>query len=103
MEHIVYDKIYQSLESTSQLSGSQYGYCASRGTNDAVFKFVNDVFISKDKGEHLQACFLDVRKAFDSIHHLELLSHMKQLNLSSIYTDWLYAYLKNCTQRNRVT
>ena len=80
---------------TDSLRGSQCSFRASRGTNDAVFQFVNRAYLSIYRGEHLLAYFLDVLKAFDSIHHIELLHHMRQLKLPPLYTDWLFAYLAN--------
>ena len=81
------------------LHDSQYGFRTSRGTNDAVFKLVNDIYRSKDSREFMVACFLDVRKAFDCIHHSELIQRMRDLNLPAIYCDWLCAYLGDRTQR----
>ena len=40
-----------------------------------------------------------MRKAFDSVHHLELIKRMRALELPTIYTDWLFAYLGNRSQR----
>ena len=99
MERIIYERIYNSLESRNVLSRHQYGFRASRGTNDAVFKLINNIYSARDKGESLLACFLDVRKAFDSIHHLELISRIKGLGLPPLYTDWLFAYLGDRSQR----
>ena len=99
MERVVYEEIYNRLEENSLISDCQFGFRASRGTNDAVFTLVNDIFNSRDNRDPLVACFLDVRKAFDCIHHSELLSRMKEFNLPNIYCDWLYAYLRNRTQR----
>ena len=82
MERIIYERIYASLETRGILSKFQYGFRASRGTNDAVFKLVNDIYYARDRDECLLACFLDVRKAFDSIHHLELIARMKSLELT---------------------
>ena len=70
-----------------------------RGTNDGVFRFTNEIFYSKDNNKYLMACFLDVRKAFDSMHHLELVACIRLLEIPLIYTDWLLAYLANRSQR----
>ena len=69
------------------------------GTGDAVFSVVNDLYGARDRGETVAACFLDVRKAFDSIHHGELLSRLKLLGIPPIYTNWFHAYLANRSQK----
>ena len=99
MERIIHKRIYAHLDNLDILSDSQFGFRTSRGTNDAVFKLINDIYKCVDDGEVMQACFLDVRKAFDSIHHGELLTRMEALRLPPIYTDWLYSYLSNRKQR----
>ena len=99
MERIIYQRINNYLENENLLSKFQYGFRTSRGTNDAVFTFINDLYRAKDDREVLYACFLEVRKAFDSIHHGELINRMRKLNLPPIYTDWLCAYLNDRSQR----
>ena len=99
MERIVYTELYSFLEKQNLLSNSQFGFRKSRGTMDAVFTLVNDLYLARDKGEIVAACFLDVRKAFDSIHHGELLYRMRKLKFPKIYTDWLCSYLGVRSQR----
>ena len=94
MERIIYRRINSHLEANNILTNSQYGFRNSRGTNDAVFKLVNDIYLAKDNSEFMLTCFLDVRKAFDSIHQGELISRMRHMGLPDIYTDWLCAYLE---------
>ena len=63
--------LFSHLYTASILRKCQYGLT---GINDAVFKIINDVYTARDIGEYLLACFLDLWKAFDSIHHLELIA-----------------------------
>ena len=99
MERIIYSRIYSHLEENHKLSQCQFGFRASRGTGDAVFTLLNDLFRARDSGEVVAACFLDVRKAFDSINHSELITRMRALDIPSIYSDWLCAYLADRGQR----
>ena len=99
MERIIYTRIYGHLEHSKLLSKYQYGFRASRGTGDAVFSLVNDLYKSRDEDMVMATCFLDVRKAFDSIHHGELIARMSRLGIPVIYIDWLHAYLSSRKQR----
>ena len=58
MERIIYERIYDHLEEYSLLDDSQFGFRASRGTNDAVFKLVNDIYRARDNDEIMVSCFL---------------------------------------------
>ena len=98
MERVIYTRVYQWLELNDKLSKYQFGFRSSRGTADAVFNLINNLYRSKDKGKVVAACFLDVRKAFDSIHHGELLKRLTDLGIPPLYTNWFSAYLSNRSQ-----
>ena len=98
MERVIYRRINNHLESNNLLTNMQYGFRTARGTNDAVFKLVNDIYKAKDCDEYMVTCFLDIRKAFDSVHQGELIARMRAMQLPPIYTDWLCAYLGDRSQ-----
>ena len=99
MERVIYTRVYSWLEDNNKLSKFQFGFRASRGTADAVFNLVNNLYEARDRGEAVAACFLDVRKAFDSIHHGELIKRLRLLELPEIYTNWFVSHLANRKQR----
>ena len=98
MERVMYTRIYHWLESNDKINKFQYGFRASRGTGDAVFSLVNDLYGARDHGEAVASCFLDVRKAFDSVHHGELITRLVRMGMPDLYTNWLIAYLKDRSQ-----
>ena len=83
------------------LSDCQYGYRKERGTADAVLEITNDIFAAKDIGQVTAACFLDIRKAFDSVSHNYLKQMLKEVNLPVKMLSWLKSYLENRTQRTK--
>ena len=95
MERILYTRVNGWLEAHNKLSPCQYGFRVSRSTADSVFNVVNDLYGARDRGETVATCFLDVKKAFDSIHHGELLARLVDLGIPKIYTNWFHAYLEN--------
>ena len=99
MERVVYSRVYVWLESNNVLTKFQFGFRASRGTADAVFNLANNLYQARDRGEAVAACFLDVRKAFDSINHEELIHRLREMGLPAIYTNWFIAYLSKRKQR----
>ena len=75
------------------LSDRQYGYRPGRGTGDAIFSFLNNVYESLSCGHLTGACFVDPRKAFDSVNHTYLFETLGELGLHDGVLNWLMSYL----------
>ena len=58
------------------LSNNQYGFRPKRSTNHAVTILVDDIRMGMDRGMATGAVFLDLRKAFDTVHHSCLLEKL---------------------------
>ena len=93
MERIISARLNSWLEDNNKFSPAQYGFRSSRGTADTVFSLVNDLYEARDRGNAVLACFVDVRKAFDSIHHGELIARIKNMGIHPVYANWLISYL----------
>ena len=69
LEKIIHHTISEYLESGDVLCETQFGFRPDRGTADAVFHVVKDLFEARDDGLVTIACFIDFCKAFDCVHH----------------------------------
>ena len=58
------------------LANTQFGFRPGRGTSDAVFKFVNSLYLNRDAGLITTVCYIDFKKAFDSFMY----AFLKKLN-----------------------
>ena len=45
------------------------------------------------------ACFLNLKKAFDSIHHKPLIDLLSSLHFPPYHINWLHSYLSACSQQ----
>ena len=99
LEKIVHNHIIKYLESNNILANTQFGFRPGRGTSDAVFKFVNSLYLNRDAGLITAVCYIDFKKAFDSVHHVRLLEKVKLLGIHISILKWLGSYLSSCTQR----
>ena len=99
LEKVVHGFIYNFLETRNLLSANQFGFRKGVGTGDAILKFVNVLYESRDRGEITAACFIDYSKAFDSVHHGRLFEVIRELGLPSNILRWLYTYLYDRRQR----
>ena len=50
-----------------------------------------------DSGDHVGAAFLDLRKAFDSLNHMQY-PFTTSLGVISVELRWFVNYLSNCMQ-----
>ena len=81
-----------------QLSENQFGYQTGKGTVDAVYRLVNTISEAKDVGQYTGVAYLDLRKAFDCVHHGVLLNRLKKLGLAPNILAWLHDYLDGRSQ-----
>ena len=103
LEKIVHKLLSDHLENESLLSKTQFGFRKGRGTSDAVFNVVRDLFEAREDGKVTAACYIDFCKAFDSVHHPTLIKKICSLNISRKLKKWLMEYLahrSHCTIAN---
>ena len=70
--HIINDRISKELESKSFIKPEQAGFRENHRTSDHIFvlKTIVDKYVLNSKtGSKLFACFIDLKKAFDTVWH----------------------------------
>ena len=82
----------QYLENNNLLNESQYAYCNTSSTEQALVNVTEQIYKSIDKGKISLLVLLDLFKAFDSVNHDLLLNKLVQLN---IYSTWFTSYFHN--------
>ena len=93
LEKIIHKVLSSHLENNAILNDSQFGFRPNRGTSDAIFNVLKDLYDARDDGKVTIACYIDFCKAFDSVHHLTLIHKICQLNVHSKIKKWLMEYL----------
>ena len=101
-EKLMHIHLTQVLEDEGALSDKQFGYRPGRGTGDAIFSFLNDIYEGRDRGHLTGACFLDLKKAFDSVHHSYLIEILGKLGLHDTSLNWLMSYLTGRQQYTKI-
>ena len=82
------------FEESGILSKLQQGH----STTCANSKFVDDIALSLDKGQHTIAAFLDIKKAFETIDHKILLEKLKHAGVGPQTLKLLHNYVSNRRQ-----
>ena len=74
------------------------GFRRQHSTNHAVITLVEKITNALDKGKVVVGCFLDLKKAFDTVNHRILISKLCKYGIRGHILQWFESYLKNRKQ-----
>ena len=72
-EKIIYNQLYQYLNSNNLFYKSQYGFRKNHSTELAALELIDRIKCDFEQGNIPVAIFLDLSKAFDTFGHLIVL------------------------------
>ena len=98
MERHVYKSLYAYLNDNQLLSPSQSGFRAGYSTQTSLVKMINYWLSAVNSGEIVSCITLDMRKAFDVLHHDLLLQKLAAYGCSPETVLWFSSYLKGRKQ-----
>ena len=96
LERIIYDKIIDFV--SSSLSPYQFGFLARRSVVQQLLVSLNKILSSFSCHSQTDVLYLDIRKAFDSIPHNELLLKLWHCGICGKLWLWFKSYLYSRTQ-----
>ena len=97
-EKIIYCRLYDFLVIMNVIYNNQFGFRKNHSTSHAVNYFVNKLLGEIEKRQHVIGIFIDLSKAFDTIHHQKLLVKLKHYGIRDKCHDLLRSYLTSRTQ-----
>ena len=68
-ERLVYDQLYQHLNSSNLLAKEQSGFSTLNSTFTCLLKSIDDWCSGLDKGRLVAVVLIDLKKAFDIVFH----------------------------------
>ena len=101
LEKLLYTRVYNFLDSTTQIYASQYGFRKCHSCEHAVQELVGNILKGKERHEHSIGIFLDLLKAFDMLEHDMLLKKLEIYGIRGTAFDWFKSYLSNRKMRVR--
>ena len=93
-ERIMFKRLYVYFEKLSLFTSQQFGFRKKHSTIDALVVFTEKIR-KKNRNIDLESFFLDLRKAFDTIDHKNLLLQLKRYGVVDKCYSWFESYLAN--------
>jgi len=101
-EGFVRDALNKHLSGNDLLSDSQYGFTSGRSCITQLLTTVNDWMVDLEDGKPVDAIYLDLRKAFDTVPHQRLLNKLKGYGITGSLLAWIKDFLSDRTQYVKV-
>ena len=95
LERIVTDRLAHVLERSSMLTDQQFGFHKTRGTELALWHFVNATSHTLQSQKKTIMLALDIQGAYDRVWHAGLLVKLADLGISPSLVGWIHAFLSD--------
>ena len=98
LERIMYNKVYNHLNSKGLLYEKQFDFQRNNSTEHAILQFTRDITSSFEKWEYTRGVFMDLSKAFDTVDHQVLIKKLQYYGIDRTSLEWFKSYLSNRKQ-----
>ena len=92
-ERVIEQRMRSHLEHIGFINKHQSGFRKAKSTDDHLFRLSQSIMENFNRGEHVVAAFLDIKKAFDNVWHNGLKLKIFQLDLPTKMTRCLSDFL----------
>ena len=93
LEKVVYNRVYNFLDQTGQISKNQYGFRARHSCEHAVGQLIGTVLKNLQNKKITVSVLLDLSKAFNTIKHEIMLKKLDLYGIRGIPLNWFQSYL----------
>lgn len=97
-ERIIYNRIVCYFNKYSLFNVNQFGFRKNHSTIEAIAAAVHHIQLSFEKSKTELGCFLDLRKAFDTVNHNILLLKMEKYGIRGPTLKLMKSYLRERQQ-----
>ena len=101
IEYFVNQQLTNYVQDNNILNNQQYGFRKDSSTTFLMLDLFDKIYASKEKGFKPAVIFLDIKKAFDTVKHDNLLEKLKHYGISGTVYNWFKSYLSNRFQSTR--
>lgn len=93
LERVIFNKVVEFL--SPKISVNQYGFLKGRSSVHKLLSSISFIVDALDSNHSVDVIFLDIRKAFDSVGHQELLYKLRSFGVVGDAWEWFRGYLEN--------
>ena len=93
LEKVVYNRVYNFLNQTGQISDKQYGFRAKHSCEHVVGQLIGSILKNLENKKTTVAVLLDLSKAFDTIKHDIMLKKLELYGIRGTPLLWFQSYL----------
>ena len=97
-EKLIYSRVYAYLVKYNLISSKQFGFRSNHSCNHAIISLTEHVKKLLDDGHVVCGVFVDLEKAFDTVHHEILCDKLNAYGLRGKVNDLFKSYLSNRKQ-----
>ena len=90
------------MEHKNLFSNRQCGFRKKNSTTYRMLDLVDEIYDSKTKSQKPAIIFLDIRKAFDTVHHDILISKLKHYVIGGKVLIWISNFLHDRYQLQKL-
>ena len=99
MEHIICSNIFSHLDKYGILCDQQHGFRHKRSCETQLITTINDFATALNNSEQVDAIFLDLSKAFDTVPHKRLCYKLSFYGIRGTLLKWIECFLTDRTQQ----
>ena len=96
-ERVMYNRVYNYLETNSLIYIKQFGFRKNHSTVDAIAEVTEKLRLDMSRLQKYTA-FLDLKKAFDTLDHQILFQKLQMYGIDGKDLSWFISYLKHRKQ-----
>ena len=101
IEYFVNHQLTNYVQDNNILNNQQFGFRKDSSTTFLMLHLFDKIYASKEKGFKPAVIFLDIKNAFDTVKHDNLLEKLKHYGISGTVYNWFKSYLIYRFQRTR--
>ena len=102
VEKIIKIRIVKFLEKYNVISDRQFGFRSGKSTQDAISSLTNEIYKAMDLSKPTLCVFLDLKKAFDTVSHSQLLKVLHDIGFRNNAYNLMESYLSQRKQYVKV-
>ena len=95
LERVMYNPLYQYLTKNEILYPKQFGFRKGYSTEHAMVQLFDQILESFEYDKYALGVFIDLSKAFDTVHHSILLKKLELYGVNDRNHSWFKNYFSN--------